>query len=75
MKTEELERMREHAQRQGMNLSQWVRETLRQAMRLQPAHDVDRKLEYVRSAVGHQFPTADIDQMLSEIEEGYRSNS
>jgi hypothetical protein len=69
----ELEKMREHAVRQGMTLSEWVRQTLRQAMRLQPAPDIDKKLECVRAAMRHRFPTADIDQMLSEIEQGYGS--
>ena len=71
---EELQRMREHALQQGMTLSEWVRQTLRQAMRRGPGADVDTKLECVRSAARHQFPTADIDQMLSEIEKGYVSD-
>jgi len=69
----ELQSMREHALEQGMTLSGWVRQTLRNAMRLRPGDDIDRKLECVRSAMRHQFPTADIDQMLSDIEKGYGS--
>jgi len=70
---EELQAMREYALEQGLTLSEWVRQTLRKAMRLRPGDDVDKKLESVRSAIRHEFPTADIDQMLSEIEEGYGS--
>jgi hypothetical protein len=70
---EELQAMREFALEQGLTLSEWVRQTLRKAMHLQPGDDVDRKLECVRSAVRHEFPTADIGEMLSEIEEGYGS--
>jgi hypothetical protein len=70
---EELQAMREHALEQGLTLSEWVRQTLRKAMHLQPGDGVDTKLECVRSAIRHEFPTADIDQMLSEIEEGYGS--
>jgi hypothetical protein len=70
---EELQAMREHALEQGLTLSEWVRQTLRRTMNLRSADDVDRKLECVRSAVRHEFPTADIDEMLSEIEEGYGS--
>ena len=33
--------------------------------------DPARKLAAVRAAVGHEFPTADIDAMLEEIESGY----
>jgi hypothetical protein len=72
---EELQRMRDHAQRQGMSLSAWVRQALRGAMRQQPAADIDRKLQCVRAAMRHEFPTADIGQMLSEIEESYGRGS
>ena len=73
MDEKELQSMREHALEQGTTLSEWVRQTLRNAMRLRPGDDIDRKLECVRSAMRHQFPTADIDQMLSDIERGYGS--
>lgn len=33
--------------------------------------DAGRKLEAIRSAYEHEFPTADIEQMLEEIERGY----
>jgi hypothetical protein len=33
--------------------------------------DTARKLEAVRAAVTHEYPTADIDTMLAEIERGY----
>jgi hypothetical protein len=32
---------------------------------------VTRKLEAVRLAARHDYPTADIDRMLEEIEQGY----
>ena len=31
----------------------------------------DRKLDAVRAAARHEFPTADVDAMLAEIERGY----
>ena len=31
----------------------------------------DRKISVVRAAARHDFPTADIDRMLAEIERGY----
>jgi len=70
---EELQAMREYALEQGLTLSEWVRQALRKTMQLRSGDDVDSKLECVRSAVRHEFPTADIDEMLSEIEEGYGS--
>jgi len=70
---EELRTMREYALEQGMTLSEWVRQALRKAMRHRSGDDVDRKLECVRSSARHEFPTADIDQMLSDIEKGYGS--
>ena len=73
MDEEELQAMREYALEQGLTLSEWVRQALRKTMQLRSGDDVDSKLECVRSAVRHEFPTADIDEMLSEIEEGYGS--
>jgi hypothetical protein len=31
----------------------------------------ERKLQAIRDAMQYSFPTADIDQMLREIEQGY----
>lgn len=38
-----------------------------------PSERIDRKLAAIRAAARHEFPTADIDRMLNEIESGYRS--
>jgi len=59
------------ARARRMTLSEWVRQALRAARREQPAADSGRKLAAVRSAARHAFPTADIDAMLGEIEQGY----
>jgi hypothetical protein len=61
------------AARDGLTLSAWVRQKLRRAARDEPSGSVDRKLAAIRAAARHDFPTADIDQMLREIESGYRS--
>ena len=61
------------AKRQGMPLAEWVRQTLRYAYRQEPLGDLDKKLAAVRTAVTHEFPTANIDQMLAEIACGYGS--
>ena len=50
----------------------WVRDAIQQARGSQPSRQANDKLRYVRAAARHEFPTADIDQMLAEIEAGYR---
>jgi DNA-binding transcriptional LysR family regulator len=67
----ELRLFRRAARRAGMTLSEWVRQTLRNAERRVAVGDPESKLEAIRVAVGHQFPAPDIDQMLDEIESGY----
>ena len=56
--------------RSHMTVSQWVRQTLRDAQREYPTTDVDRKIQVVRESVEHSFPAADIQSMLREIEAG-----
>jgi hypothetical protein len=69
----ELRDLQEAARRQGVPVSEWVRQALREARRREPQGDLDSKLRAVRAATRHNFPTADIDQMLAEIERGYPS--
>jgi hypothetical protein len=64
----QIERM---ARRERMTVSDWVRRALRRAGDAQPTVDAGRKLAVVRAAVRHEFPTADIEQMIREIEQGY----
>jgi hypothetical protein len=68
---QEFEAVRDVAVREGMTMSEWVRQLLRTASRDRPAGDQARKLAAVRAAARHSFPTGDIDQMLVEIERGY----
>jgi negative regulator of replication initiation len=68
---DELSEIQEAARRHRMSTSEWVRQTLRVARRSEPANPATKKLAAVRAAVLHNFPTADIDQMLAEIESGY----
>ena len=67
----ELEEIRAAAQRERLTVAEWVRKSLREVRRNQPIGDVRIKLERVRAASAHRFPTGDIDQMLAEIEAGY----
>jgi len=59
------------ARAQHMTVAAWVREALRQARRKQPSRRGADKLRVVRAAARHAFPTAEIDEMLAEIEQGY----
>jgi hypothetical protein len=59
------------ARMQRMTVSEWVRQALRIVRRQQPRLDVDKKLQIIRAAVRHAYPTGDINQVLSEIEQGY----
>jgi predicted transcriptional regulator len=54
-----------------MTVAGWVRQALRAARERRPVADAGRKLDVIRGAARHAFPTADIDQMLAEIERGY----
>lgn len=71
MDQDELEAIRAAASARGMTVSEYVRETLREARRKVAAGDTERKLAAIRAADRHAYPTADIDQMLGEIERGY----
>ena len=59
------------ARSRRLTVAEWVRQALRAARRREPSGDLDRKLAVVRAASRHAFPTADVDQMLAEIERGY----
>lgn len=59
------------ARSRRMSLAQWVRQALEFARRQEPLGSVEKKLEAVRSAARHEYPSADIGSMLGEIEKGY----
>ena len=67
----EFREIRQAARRSGLTVSEWVRQALRQARRTAGGGDSARKLAVVRSATRHAFPTADIEEMLAQIESGY----
>ena len=69
----ELAEIRKLARRQRLSTAAWVRQALRAARRAEPGADAKKKLAVVRAAVAYSFPTADIDQMLREIEQGRQS--
>jgi hypothetical protein len=54
-----------------MTVGQWVRRALREARAaVQPAREFEMNLKLIRRAAEYSFPTADIEQMLREIERG-----
>jgi hypothetical protein len=59
------------ARAERMTVAEWVRQALRAARRAVSTADVDQKLEAIRTAARHEFPTADIDRMNEEIARGY----
>lgn len=59
------------ARARQMSIAEWVRQALDLARRREPLGSTGKKLEVIRAAARHDFPTADIDTMLSEIEKGY----
>lgn len=61
------------ARSRRISIAQWVRQALHAAKREEPLGDVSKKLEALRAAAKFEFPTADIEQMLAEIEQGYQS--
>jgi len=69
----EMSEIRRLARSERVTVGEWVRRTLREARMAKPAVDARTKLEAVRRGAEYAFPTADIRQMLDEIEQGYRS--
>ena len=59
------------ARRQRLTVAEWVRQALRRAREDDPG-TIEAKLRILAEASRHEFPTADIDVMLDEIERGRR---
>jgi hypothetical protein len=70
---DEMKEIEALAQTRKMTVSGWVRTALREARSRYPQVAGDRKIQVVRAAIRHGFPTADMDKMLAEIESGYLS--
>ena len=64
----EIQRM---ARSRHMSIAEWVRQALDLARRREPITDVGKKLEIIRAAVRYDYPSGDIENMLTEIESGY----
>lgn len=67
----EFAEIRRAARLSRVTVAEWVRQALRRARVQEPTSDARRKLAAVREAARGAYPTADIGQMLTEIERGY----
>jgi hypothetical protein len=68
----EMSDIQRFAKRERLTVGEWVRQTLREARASRPAIDPETKLKAVRRGAQYAFPTADMEQMLHEIERGYQ---
>jgi hypothetical protein len=67
----EYREIQEMAHARSMSLAEWVRQALDLARRREPLGSAGKKLDVIRAATQHGYPTGDIDTMLAEIEKGY----
>lgn len=72
---QEMTDIRRLAKKERLTVGEWVRRTLREARSTLSMSEPETKLKSVRHAAQYSFPTADIDQMLREIEQGYMERS
>ena len=61
------------ARRERLTVGEWVRRVLREARAQKPSSDPEAKLKAIRQSAEFSFPTADMEQMLDEIERGYQA--
>ncbi|HEX5049632.1 MAG TPA: antitoxin [Gammaproteobacteria bacterium] len=59
------------ARAKHMTIAEWVRQALAAARRYEPLGDAGKKLDVIREAARQEYPTADVDEMLGQIERGY----
>lgn len=70
---EELAQIRSVARQEGQSVAEWVRSALRRARTAGQAKSAGDKLAVLASATQHDFPSGPIEQLLDEIERGYRT--
>jgi len=71
MDEKEFREVQRAARANNLTVAEWVRQALRAARKAVPSGNAERKIEIVREAVRHEYPVADIGQILTEIERGY----
>lgn len=71
LKDQEYREIQHVARSRRMSIAEWVRHALELARRGESTGSMGKKLETVRRAARCEYPVADIDRMLGEIEAGY----
>jgi hypothetical protein len=69
---DELAEIQRLAKRRRQTTAAWVRDVLRAARQEAAYPDPEPKLRAVREAMSHAYPTGDIEDMLADIDRGYR---
>jgi hypothetical protein len=59
------------ARTRRMSVAEWVRQALDLARHREPVGEVGKKIDVIRAAARHDYPSGDIEGMLAEIERGY----
>lgn len=72
MGDDEYQELEAAARADDLTVSEWVRSAIRLAKNRRPQPSAETKLKAVAVGFQHSFPTGDIEQMLGEIEAGYR---
>ena len=72
---DEIAAVRAAARRRHLTVSEYVRQTLREARAGEPSTEVAQKLLVIREAAAHGYPTADPEAMEAEIARGYLEGS
>jgi hypothetical protein len=75
LKDPEYRKIKRAARARRMSIAEWVRQALDQAHRREPMDSASKKIAVIRAAVRCDYPTADIDRMLLEIERGYEKGA
>jgi len=73
LEDQDLREIQRIARSRRMSVAEWVRQALHSAKREEPLSDASKKLDALRVATKYEFPAADMDHMLAEIEQGYLS--
>lgn len=55
---EEMRQIQQLARREKMTVAEWVRQALRAARSKRPSADAEKKIQAIRAAARHSFPTA-----------------
>ena len=71
---DELSEIQRLAKRRNQTTAAWVRDALRVARDTSGQPETGRKLKAVREAVGHAYPSGGIDEILAQVERGYRAS-